>query len=78
MHVLSRVICCKQALLVAASARTLAAKVLIFAATTPCSWLNRALVVVVELSLRCWPSVYGDRRTTGCQMRQALTWGCST
>ena len=41
----------------AASARTLAAKVLIFAATTPCSRLNLALVVAVcgaETALLAW------------------------
>ena len=60
-----------------ASARTLAAKVLIFAATTPCSRLNFALVIAVELSLRCWPDGHGDTKTTGRQvgLRVALTWG---
>ena len=39
----------------AASARNLAAKVLVYATTTPCSRLNLALVVAVELSQSCWP-----------------------
>ena len=52
----------------AASARTIGAMVLIFAATTPySSRLNLALVVAVELRLRCWPGGYGDTKTTGCQ-----------
>ena len=52
----------------AASARTIGAKVLIFAATRPySSRLNLALVVAVELRLRCWPGGYGDtKKTTGC------------
>ena len=64
----------------AASARAPAAKVLIFAATTPrSSRLNLALVVAVEQRLRCWRGGYGDTKTTGCQvgLRQALTWGYS-
>ena len=40
-----------QTLLLQASARTLATTVLIVAATTPCSRLNLALVVAVELRL---------------------------
>ena len=52
----------------AASARTINAKVLIFAGTTPySSQLNPALVVAVEQRLRCWPGGYGDTKTTGCQ-----------
>ena len=52
-----------------ASARTISAKVVIFAATTPySSRLNLALVVAVELRLRCWPGGYGDTKTTGCQV----------
>ena len=65
----------------AARARTPAAKVLIFAGTTPSSSrLNLALVVAVELRLRCWRGGYGDTKTTGCQvgLRQALTWACSS
>ena len=53
----------------AATARTISAKVLIFAAATPySSRLNLALVVAVELRLRCWPGGYGDTKTTGCQV----------
>ena len=53
----------------AASARTIGAMVLIFAATTPySSRLNLALVVAVELRLRCWRGGCGDTKTTGCQV----------
>ena len=53
----------------AVSARTISAKVLIFAATTPYSpRLNLALVVAVELRLCCWPGGYGDTKTIGCQV----------
>ena len=43
------------------------------------SKLNSALVVAVELRLRCWRGGYGDTNTKGCQigLRQALTWGYS-
>ena len=59
--------CCYGA--AAASARTVGANVLIFAATTPySSRFNLALVVAVELRLRCWPGGYGDTKTTGCQV----------
>ena len=53
----------------AASARSISAKVLIFAATTPySSRLNLALAVAVELRLRCWPGGCGDTNTTGCEV----------
>ena len=52
--------CCKQAQFAdAARARTIGAKVLIFAATTPYSpRLKLALVVPVVLRLWCWPGGY--------------------
>ena len=50
-----------------ANARTIGAKVLKFAATTPySSRLNLALVVAVELILRCSPRGYEETKTTGC------------
>ena len=51
----------------AASAPTISAEVLIFAATTPySSRLNLAFIVALELRLRCWPGGYGDTKATGC------------
>ena len=67
--------CCQQVVLLApASARTIGAKVLIAAATPCSSRLNLALVVAMELRLRCWPGGCGDTKTTECQVgfRQAL------
>ena len=65
----------------AANAGTPAAKVLIFAATIPCSSrLDLALAVFLELRLCCWRGSYGCAKTTGCQvgLHQTLALGYSS
>ena len=55
--------------------RIIAATLLTYAATTPCSRSN--LGVAVELKLHCCPSGNGGLKTTECKVGwdQALTWG---